>query len=153
MSKILRESRQENCRKILSNLRIAFHSSLTVVLLEICFVQRSTMSSRSVQMSGISQGASSLTGVAGDLDGQSFSLGTASKDQRVSKEALLKMTRNKRQTANKTPGGQAPKEKTSPLGSKPTNVTFHRSGTGDEDQFGRTKEPSDMTETKDQRPR
>ena len=57
-----------------------------------------------VQMSGISQGANSMMGVAGELDGQSFSLGTASKDQRVNKEALLKMTRNKRQTANKTPG-------------------------------------------------
>jgi len=105
-------------------------------------------------MSGVSQGGSGLTGIAGDLDGQSFSLGTASKDQRVNKEALLKMTRNKRQTANKTPGGQPPnpKEKSSPLGSKPANVTFQRSGTNDEEQFSRTKESSDLNETKDQRP-
>jgi hypothetical protein len=47
-------------------------------------------------MSGISQGAS---GTAGELDGQNFALGTGSKDQRANKEALLKMTRNKRQTA------------------------------------------------------
>lgn len=60
-------------------------------------------------MSGISQGPS---GTAGDLDGQNFGLGTASKDQRANKEALLKMTRNKRQaapgatTTSKTPGAQ-----------------------------------------------
>jgi hypothetical protein len=57
-------------------------------------------------MSGVSQGASSTGGTAGELDGQNFALGTASKDQRANKEALLKMTRNKRQAANKTPAGQ-----------------------------------------------
>ncbi len=57
-------------------------------------------------MSGVSQGAS---GNAGELDGQGFSIGTASKDQRANKEALLKMTRNKRQAANKTPSGQQSK--------------------------------------------
>lgn len=50
-----------------------------------------------------------MGGVAGELDGQNFSLGNAPKDQRANKEALLKMTRNKRQTANKTPGGQTAK--------------------------------------------
>jgi hypothetical protein len=64
-------------------------------------------------MSGISQGAST-GGTAGDLDAQNFGLGTASKDQRANKEALLKMTRNKRQTAagattTKTPGAQQTK--------------------------------------------
>jgi hypothetical protein len=62
-------------------------------------------------MSGISQGASSMGGTVGDLDGQNFGLGAASKDQRANKEALLKMTRNKRQTAagvttTKTSGAQ-----------------------------------------------
>jgi hypothetical protein len=55
-----------------------------------------------------------MGGTAGDLDGQNFGLGTASKDQRANKEALLKMTRNKRQTAagattTKTPGAQQTK--------------------------------------------
>lgn len=50
-----------------------------------------------------------MGGVAGELDGQSFALGTASKDQRANKEALLKLTRNKRVAANKTPGGQTAK--------------------------------------------
>ncbi len=62
-----------------------------------------------IQISGASQGGSSMGGTAGELDGQSFALGTASKDQRVNKEALLKMTRTKRQAANKTPGGQQAK--------------------------------------------
>ena len=62
-------------------------------------------------MSGISQGANSMGGNAGELDGQRFALGANSKDQRANKEALLKMTRNKRQPAagaatNKTPGAQ-----------------------------------------------
>ena len=65
-------------------------------------------------MSGVSQGASGMGGTAGDLDGQNFGLGTAGKDQRANKDALLKMTRNKRQTpadapTNKTPGAQQPK--------------------------------------------
>jgi len=64
-------------------------------------------------MSGISQ-AASMGGTAGDLDGQSFGLGTAQKDQRANKEALLKMTRNKRQSAagaspTKPPGAQQTK--------------------------------------------
>jgi hypothetical protein len=62
-----------------------------------------------IQMSGISQGASGMGGNAGELDGQGFAVGTASKDQRANKEALLKMTRNKRQAANKTPSGQQAK--------------------------------------------
>jgi hypothetical protein len=89
-----------------------------------------------------------MGGTAGELDGQSFGLGTASKDQRANKEALLKMTRTKRQVANKTPGGQ-PKDKSPPLGSKP----LQRGLTTDDDSFSRAKELSDMTETKDQRPK
>ncbi|CAF2794309.1 unnamed protein product [Rotaria sp. Silwood2] len=107
------------------------------------------------KMSGASQGASTMGGTAGELDGQSFGLGTASKDQRVNKEALLKMTRNKRQAATKTPGGQQqanPKSKSPPVGSKPTSVTLQRSITNDDEQFPRVKEPSDITETKDQPP-
>jgi hypothetical protein len=61
-------------------------------------------------MSGIIQGAGGMGGNTGDLDGQNFGVGMASKDQRANKEALLKMTRNKRQTGagaatSKTPGG------------------------------------------------
>lgn len=57
------------------------------------------------------QGGTITVGSNGDLDGQSFGLGAASKDQRANKDALLKMTRNKRQPApgagpSKTPGGQ-----------------------------------------------
>lgn len=64
-------------------------------------------------MSGASQGAS-MGGTAGDLDGQNFGIGAASKDQRTNKEALLKMTKNKRQTAaaattTKTSGAQQAK--------------------------------------------
>lgn len=36
-------------------------------------------------------------GNAGDLDGQNFGVGSGSKDQRANKEAMLKMTRGKRQ--------------------------------------------------------
>ncbi len=50
-----------------------------------------------------------MGGTAGELDGQSFALGTVSKDQRVNKEALLKMTRNKRQATGKTPAAQQSK--------------------------------------------
>ncbi len=57
----------------------------------------------------MSQGGSSMGGIAGELDGQNFGLGNASKDQRANKEALLKMTKTKRQIANKTPGGQQAK--------------------------------------------
>jgi len=105
-----------------------------------------------IQTSGLSQGGISMGGTAGELDGQSFGLGTASKDQRANKEALLKMTRTKRQVANKTPGGQ-PKDKSPPLGLKPTGATFQRGLTTEDDVFSRAKEPSDMTETKDQRPK
>lgn len=59
-------------------------------------------------MSGLSQGNNS----AGELDGQSFGLGATTKDQRASKDNILKMTRNKRQgpaAASKTPGGAANK--------------------------------------------
>ncbi len=95
-----------------------------------------------------------MGGTAGELDGQSFGLGTASKDQRANKEALLKMTRTKRQVANKTPGGQQqPKDKSPPLGSKPTGATLQRGLTIEDDVFSRAKELSDMTETKDQRPK
>ncbi len=106
-----------------------------------------------IQTSGISQGGFSMGGTAGELDGQNFGLGTASKDQRVNKEALLKMTRTKRQAANKTPGGQQVKDKSPPLGSKPTGATLQRSITNEDDQFSRVKESSDVSETKDQRPR
>lgn len=62
-------------------------------------------------------GASGMGGNAGDLDGQNFGLGAGSKDQRANKEALLKMTRGKRQPGappaavptGKTPGGQQTK--------------------------------------------
>jgi hypothetical protein len=63
-------------------------------------------------MSGISQGANSMGGNAGELDGQRFALGANSKDQRANKEALLKMTRDKRQTGGvttKTTGTQQAK--------------------------------------------
>jgi hypothetical protein len=65
-------------------------------------------------MSGISQGANSMGGNAGELDGQRFALGANSKDQRANKEALLKMTRDKRQTGaggatTKTTGTQQAK--------------------------------------------
>ncbi len=65
-------------------------------------------------MSGTTHGASSMGGTAGDLDGQNFGLGMASKDQRANQEALLKMTRNKRQTGagattTKPPGAQQTK--------------------------------------------
>ncbi|CAF1184045.1 unnamed protein product [Rotaria sordida] len=106
------------------------------------------------KMSGASQGASTMVGTAGELDGQSFGLGIASKDQRVNKEALLKMTRNKRQAASKTSGGQQanPKSKSPPVGSKPTSVSLQRSVTNDDEQFSRVKEPSDVAEMKDQPP-
>jgi hypothetical protein len=62
-------------------------------------------------MLGMNQGASGMGGNAGDLDGQNFGLGLASKDQRANKEALQKLTRNKRQTGaagptTKPPGAQ-----------------------------------------------
>jgi hypothetical protein len=63
-------------------------------------------------MSGLSQGNNNAAGVAGELDGQNFALGATTKDQRANKDALLKMTRNKRQgpaAASKTPGGAANK--------------------------------------------
>lgn len=103
---------------------------------------------------GASQGPNSASGTAGELDGQSFSIGTASKDQRVNKEALLKMTRTKRQTTNKAPGGSQanPKDKSPPLGGKPAGATLQRGNTTDEDQYSRAKELSDMADTKDQRP-
>ncbi|CAF4087257.1 unnamed protein product [Rotaria magnacalcarata] len=108
------------------------------------------------KLSGTTQGATSIGGNSGELDGQSFGIGTASKDQRVSKDALLKMTRNKRQATSKTSPGQqqqpTPKEKSSPLGSKPTGATLQRSSTNDEEQFPRVKEPSDVADMKDQPP-
>ncbi|CAF4339054.1 unnamed protein product, partial [Rotaria magnacalcarata] len=64
------------------------------------------------KMFGTNPGPNGAGGTAGDLDGQSFGLGAASKDQRTNKEALLKMTRNKRQPAaaaaptTKAPGVQ-----------------------------------------------
>ena len=61
------------------------------------------------QISGTSQVSSSIGGTTGELDGQSFGLGVAPKDQRVNKEALLKMTRSKRQAASKVSGGQQAK--------------------------------------------
>ncbi len=67
-----------------------------------------------LQMLGMNQGASGMGGNAGDLDGQNFGLGLASKDQRANKEALQKLTRNKRQTGaagptTKPPGAQQTK--------------------------------------------
>ena len=65
-------------------------------------------------MSGISQGNSSV----GELDGQNFAVGSTSKDQRASKEALLKMTKNKRQgpaAPSKAAGGPANKSVSSEL--------------------------------------
>jgi hypothetical protein len=106
-----------------------------------------------IQASGTSQGGSSMGGTSGELDGQSFGLGIASKDQRANKEALLKMTKTKRQAANKTPGGQQSKDKSSPVGSKPTGTILQRGITTEEEQFSRVKEPSEMTDVKDQRPR
>ncbi len=47
-----------------------------------------------------------MGGTAGDPDGAS---GAPSKDQRVNKDALLKMTRNKRQTATTTAPAAAAK--------------------------------------------
>ena len=60
------------------------------------------------------QGAGGMGGHAGDLDGQNFGLGVASKDQRANKEALQKLTRNKRQAGapaptTKPPGAQQAK--------------------------------------------
>jgi len=50
-----------------------------------------------------------MGGTAGDPDGQNFALGTSSKDQRANKDALLKMTRNKRQTSTTTAPAAAAK--------------------------------------------
>ncbi|CAF0759156.1 unnamed protein product [Rotaria sp. Silwood1] len=110
------------------------------------------------KMFNVNQGMNSMGGTAGDLDGQNFALGTASKDQRVNKDALLKMTRNKRQpaagaTTSKTAGVQQmnTKDKSSPPGSKPAGIVLQR-GITDDEQFARVKEPSEMLDTKDQRP-
>lgn len=58
-----------------------------------------------------------MGGNVGDLDGQNFGVGSGSKDQRANKEAMLTMTRGKRQAAaplaaaptSKTPGAQPAK--------------------------------------------
>ena len=60
-------------------------------------------------MSGSSQGMGNTGGVTGELDGQSLSFGTVPKDQRTNKEALIKMTRNKRQSVHKIANGQPTK--------------------------------------------
>ena len=55
-------------------------------------------------------GVGGMGGNAGDLDGQNFGVGSGSKDQRANKEAMLKMTRGKRQAA--PPAAAAPTSKT-----------------------------------------
>jgi hypothetical protein len=47
----------------------------------------------------------------------------------------------------------SPKDKSPPLGTKPTGATLQRVVTADDDSFARVKEPSDIAETKEQRPR
>lgn len=63
------------------------------------------------------------------------------------------MTKTKRQVANKTPGGQQIKDKSPPLGLKSTGATLQRGLTTEDDPFTRAKEPSDMTDIRDQRPK
>ena len=76
-------------------------------------------------MAGLGQANNSAGGTAGELDGQNFGLGATTKDQRASKDNILKMTRNKRQgpaAASKTPGGAAIKSVS--VKYRPTKVTF-----------------------------
>ncbi|CAF1205076.1 unnamed protein product [Adineta ricciae] len=103
----------------------------------------------SQKLSVVSQSTSNLTGTAGELDGQSFALGTVPKEQRVNKEGLIKMTRSKRQAAKQA----STKDKASPTLSKLPGTSLSRNQTAeDEQQFARAKEPSDLPEIKDQRP-
>ncbi|CAF3904181.1 unnamed protein product [Adineta steineri] len=108
----------------------------------------------SQKMSNVSQATSSINGTAGELDGQNFALGTVSKDQRVNKDALLKMTRNKRQAGAKSSTGQLlnSKDKFSPVSLKPTGTNLQRNLTNDDDQLAHTRESNELAEAKDQRP-
>ncbi|UJR10395.1 hypothetical protein I4U23_014598 [Adineta vaga] len=107
----------------------------------------------SQKLSTTSQSTSSVVGTAGELDGQNFALGTVPKEQRVNKEGLLKMTRNKRQAAKQT----NIKDKSSPVPLKLPGAIASRNLSAEEEeqqqqQLFRPKEPSDLPETKDQRP-
>ncbi|CAF1236005.1 unnamed protein product [Adineta steineri] len=105
---------------------------------------------------------SSRGGMGGDLDGQNF--GTGAKDQRGSKESLLKMARNKKQQATtpaaavttlKPPAAQQPGAKAKsppPPGFKQNGAGPQRGATTDEEQFSQVKETSDVVDTKDQPP-
>lgn len=47
----------------------------------------------------------------------------------------------------------SPKDKSPPLGTKLTGAALQRGATMDDEAFSRAKEPSDMADGKDQRPR